>query len=128
MRAKSRRNKNRPSVEGVPGGGGDQEERNGKVDWANVGDEHQPMRSSVDRGDHGGSGKKERRPKSKGRRGERGDLATGGRADEGKASGYPSLLDSKLWKGGGEVDRGGARAVAGGSPGSGADLYDDTGG
>lgn len=125
MRAKSRRSKRRPSVGGVPGGGGEQEKRGGMADWGNVGSEQQQLaRSSGDGGDRGGSGKKERRPKSKGTRGDRGGLAAGGRTDEGQATSYPSLLDSKLWKGGGEVDGAGARAAAGGSPGLGADLYD----
>lgn len=115
VRAKSRRNKTRPSLGGTAGGteGRDQENHGSKVDWRNGGGE-QPTRSSG-----GGSSKKERRPKSKARRGERGDLAAGKRANEEEPASYPSLLDSALWKGGGEADDGAAGAAAGGS-----DLYD----
>lgn len=112
-RAKSRRSKSRPSMVGTAGGaredGGDQEDPAGsKVDWGN-GSGEQVTRSSG-----GGSSKKERRPKSKARRGERGDLAAGRRADETESAGYPSLLDSALWKGGGEGDEGAARSAGGG--------------
>lgn len=115
VRAKSRRSKTRPSIGGTSGGKerGEQEDHGSKVDWGNGGGE-QTTRSSG-----GGGSKKERRPKSKARRGERGDLAAGRRADEVESAGYPSLLDSALWKSGGEVHEGAARSAGGGS-----DLYD----
>lgn len=94
--------------------GGDREDHGSKVDWENVGNGGQTTRSS------GGSSKKEWRPKSKARRGEQDDLAAAGRrADEIEPAGYPSLLDSALWKGGEEVEEGAARSAGGGS-----DLYD----
>lgn len=121
VRAKSRRNKSRPSMAGTAGGareGGQEDPAEGRVDWGN-GSGEQATRSSGGGGGGGGSSKKDRRPKSKARRGDRGDLAAGRRADEGEPAGYPSLLDSALWKGGGGGDEGTAR-----STGSGPDLYD----
>ena len=124
VRTKSRRNKVRPSLRGSEGGGGGggggQEDRESIADWGNGRSEHEWTRS----GGGGDGRKKERRPKSKARRGDRGDIAAGKRADDGEATGYPSLLDSALWKGGEEAVGGDARAAAGGSPGSSADLYD----
>ncbi|CAM9424747.1 unnamed protein product, partial [Ectocarpus fasciculatus] len=120
VRAKSRRNKTRPSVGGAAGWGG-QEDHGAKVDWGSGSGEHQSTRSSGG----GGSGRKERsRPKSKARRGERGDPAAGAGGGAGRdAPDHPSVLDSMLWKGGEDVDRA-PPGVAGASPGSGVDLYD----
>ncbi|CAN0573647.1 unnamed protein product, partial [Ectocarpus sp. 12 AP-2014] len=83
-----------PSVGGAAGWDS-QEDHGAKIDWGSGNGEHQPTRSSGGVG----SGRKERsRPKSKARRGERGDPAAGGEAGR-DAPDHPSVPDSMVWKG-----------------------------
>lgn len=89
-RAKSRRRKTRTSLGGREGF---QQENGAAVDWGSGGGEQQQPATD-------GGSKRERRPRSNTKR-EAGNMPTG-TGVEGAPSGYPSLLDSRHWDGGGE--------------------------
>lgn len=118
-RSTSRRRKTRSSV---GGGGGGHEDHEAMTEWGNSSSEQQRPTSRC--------GKKDRRPKSRARRGD-GSNATDAGQVEGEAAGQSSLPHSRLWERSidGDEDAGdrGKRVLEGrgsGSPGLGMDLYD----